>query len=532
MSGSPPSPGGRKQSQLASGSPRSMARNKSAGSSDDAVVPDTANLVPRNPFEAQRDRQAARDVHTQPSRGAGAQPGNTASKPGKRTGAQNSGSTCSQSGDLSASQRTKDPYRHSLLIARLKCKGQIAQGKLLLSRADSMLKEEPKTVSDIDMANELRKRGDYLCKEGTDSALRLEQEFLRSYSPTMKHFYTPAEVSFCTAIQDILKGEADPAKRLEKFRARLRTLSSGSTPESDANLRCEYVQVIDQELRLIVGSPQKPTTGNSARRANQGSAVEDSAAGVSGPTEGAGRGAAVSEGSSPSKRRDTQGTFERPAIDAIRRNTSQGLPPGRPNNNPARMNTTLGIPNKVDAARVAAQIRGAGFSGAGVGHVNHPSANPNARQAIPNHPFVSQAVSQHPIASHPIEFGPVGVHPAGMHATISGPLGVASIAGGAPLSTVGGNGTPESVSKAGASSAGPTRSSHSGSSSGAHGPARISSSGGSPAGPGGAFSGSSVSDSSAAAAAAAGSPRAMDQSGANGGGSGRNLRSQNPRQTG
>ncbi len=537
MSGSRPPPGVQKSSQAASTSPRTaLARNISAGSSDVAVVPDVANPASRRSFQAQRDRQPVREAHAQPGRGAGAQAGNNSSQPGERP-AQASGSGRSKSGELTASQRAKDPYRHNLLIARLKWKSHIAQGKLLLSRADSILRKEPKTASDVEMANELRKRGDYLRKEGTDSALRLEQEFLNSYSPKMKDFYTPTEVSYCTAISDVLKGEADSAKRLEKFRARLRTLASGSTLESDANLRCEYVQVIDQELRLMAGNTQKPASGNAARRSNQGSASEDSAAGVSGPTEGAGRSAGVREGGSPSKKRDAPDTFERPAADAIRRNTSQGVPPGRPNNDPSRMHTTLGIPNKVDPARVVAQSRGAGASDATVGpagpagpnlfsshpSATHPSASPHPRQASANHP----------IASHPIEPGPVGPHPTGIHGIGSVPPGNSSGAGGgARPSSAGGSASPERRSRSGATSAGPSGLGTTSSSSGACEPARgSSSSGGSHVAAGRAPSGISVSDSSAVTAEA-GSPRAMDPSGGNGSGSGRNRRYHNPRQSG
>ena len=520
-----------RQSQPASADPRSiLTRNTSAALSDVAVVPDIANPVLRVPCQAQRDRQSVREAHSPPRRGAGAQTGNNAPRPGEPLGRQASGGACSQSGrgarpqsgEPTASQRAKDPYRHSLLVDRLKCKSHIAQGKLLLSRADSLLKE-PKTAADIDMANELRKRGDYLCKEGTDSALRLEQEFLSSYSPTMKDFYTAAEVSYCTAIRDVLRAEADAEKRLERFRARLRTLSSGSAIESDANLRCEYVQVIDQELRLMAGSPQKPTTGNPARRTNQGSVVEDGAAGVNGPNQGAGRGTAVHEGGSPSKKRDAPDTSERPAIDAIRRNTSPGVPPGRPNSDPSRMKTTLGIPVQMDPTRLTAQIHGAGVSGVG--------ASPAGPNPFASHPSSRQSTSGRPIASHPLEPRPVGAHPAGIHATGSGPPGMGSIPGRAAPSTVGGNGGAERVSRAGTPGAGPSGISHSDSSTGATGPARLSNSGSSFGAPGSAPGSApfSISDSDSSAAAT-GSPRAMDQLSTHGGGSGRHQRAHHPMQ--
>ncbi len=517
MSGSRPPPGGQRQSQAASTSPRTaLARNTSAGSSDVAVVPDVANPASRNPSRAQRDRQPVREGHHQPSKGAAAPSGNNSSRPGERPATHASGSARSQSGELAGSQRVKDPYRHGLLVDRLKCKGYIAQGKLLLSRAESMSRKEPKTASDAEMANELRRRGDYLCKEGTDSALRLEQEFLNSYSPTMKDFYTPAEVSFCTAIRDVLKEETDPAKRLEKFRARLRTLSHGSTIESDANLRCEYVQVIDQELRLIAGNGPKSATGSAAKRSNQGSVVEDSVAGVGGPTEGAGRSAGrsagVSEGGSPSKKRDAPDTFERPTSDLIRRNTSQSAAPGRPHNDPSRMNTTLGIPIQVDPARVAA--RSAGPAGPKNPLSNQPSANPSAKQAISSHPIESgRARAQ----LHP--------HPAGIHATGSGPAGVSLSAGngggegGARQPGAGGTGTPERVSSVGTS----VLAHSSGTSSAAYDPARGSSSSGGSHAVGGRAP--SVSDSSMLTPAAAGaSPRAMDISASHGAASGRKPR--------
>ncbi|ERF74034.1 hypothetical protein EPUS_03849 [Endocarpon pusillum Z07020] len=534
MAESRPAPGVQRQSPAASADPRSnLTRNISAASLDAAVVPDLANPLLRVPSQAQRDRQAVREAHSSPRRGGDAHSGNSGPRPGEQSGPQASGGARSQSGrgaqpqsgEVTASQRAKDPYRHSLLVDRLKSKGHIAQGKQLLSRADSLVRKEPKTASDMDMANELRKRGDYLCKEGTDSALRLEQEFLSSYSPTMKDFYTPAQVTYCTAIRDVLRGEADAEKRLERFRARLRTLSSGSTVESDANLRCEYVQVIDQELRLIAGTPQKPTTGNSARRTNPGSVVEDAAAGVNGPSQGAGRATAVNQSGSPSKKRDAPDTSERPATDAIRRNTSQGLPPGRPNDDASRMNTTLGIPVGA-ATRLTAHARGAGVSGAGAGPAGSTGPDPFA-----NHPGSRPSNSGRPIASHSLEPRPADAHPAGTHATGSGPPGTGSIPGHAAPPTGSGNSGSERECRAGTTGAGPSESSRSDSSTGATGPARLSHSGGSFGTPGSAPGSVRFSNSdSDSIVAATGSPRGMDQSSSHGGGSGRHQKAHHPMQ--
>ncbi|KAF7505269.1 hypothetical protein GJ744_001132 [Endocarpon pusillum] len=514
--------GVQRQSPTASADARS---NLTAASLDAAVVPDLTNPLLRVPS------QSVREAHSSPRRGGDAHSGNGSARPGEQSGPQASGGARSQSGRSAQpqSERAKDPYRHSLLVERLKSKAHIAEGKLLLSRADSLLRKEAKTASDMDMANELRKRGDYLCKEGTDSALRLEQEFLSSYSPTMKDFYTSAQVSYCTAIRDVLRGESDAEKRLERFRARLRTLASGSTLELDANLRCEYVQVIDQELRLIAGTPQKPTTGNPARRSNQGSVVEDAAAGVNGPSQGAGRATAANQSGSPSKKRDAPDTSERPAADAIRRNTSPGLPPGRPNDDPSRINTTLGIPVAA-ATRLTAQTHGAGVSGAGAGPAGSTGPNP-----FVNHPDSRQSNSGRPIASHPLKARQVGARPARTHATGSGPAGTGSIPGRAGPSTVSGNGGSERVCRAGTTGAGPSETSLSDSSTGATGPARLSSPGGRFGAPGSTpgsarFSISDSDTTSAATGAGAGSSRGMDQSSSHGGGSGRHQKGPHPMQ--
>jgi hypothetical protein len=173
-------------------------------------------------------------------------------------------STGSPISDPPTVPRTKDPYRHRILLEILREKTKIKTGDEYVSLTN--LRPATPTPAHLpaetQIENEIIRRGSFLCSEARHRIERLEDEFHRSYHPTLSYIHAQQGQSYSAEINDVLTREPDPKTRLDTFTTRQEQLRAGRlSSEQQKNLFAEYVQVVFEEKRLVAGSGRSGRAG-------------------------------------------------------------------------------------------------------------------------------------------------------------------------------------------------------------------------------------------------------------------------------